>query len=82
MDNAPIGIRYGSCAAAVYLARQVTVADIESDALWEYRREPALHARLAGRLVDSHRRVGRTGGRAHSRFIGASRASRRRGITS
>ncbi len=46
MDGAPIGIRYGSCAAAVYLARQVTVADIETDALWEFRREAALHAGL------------------------------------
>src|SRR5271168_2281812 len=44
MDGAPIGIRYGSCAAAVYLTRQVTVADIEIDALWEFRREAALHA--------------------------------------
>ncbi|HME37696.1 MAG TPA: PAS domain S-box protein [Steroidobacteraceae bacterium] len=46
MDSAPIGIRYGSCAAAVYLARQVTVADIESDALWEYRRDAARQACL------------------------------------
>ncbi len=46
MDNAPIGIRYGSCAAAVYLARQITVADIETDALWEFRREAARHASL------------------------------------
>ncbi len=46
MDRVPIGIRFGSCAAAVYLARQVTVADIQTDALWEYRREAARHARL------------------------------------
>jgi len=46
MDGAPIGIRFGSCAAAVYLARQVTVADIETDALWEFRREAARHASL------------------------------------
>jgi len=46
MDSAPVGIRYGSCAAAVYLARQITVADIETDALWEFRREAALHAGL------------------------------------
>jgi diguanylate cyclase (GGDEF)-like protein/PAS domain S-box-containing protein len=46
MDSAPIGIRYGSCAAAVYLARQITVADIETDALWEFRREAARHASL------------------------------------
>ena len=46
MDGTPIGIRYGSCAAAVYLARQITIADIESDALWEFRREAARHAGL------------------------------------
>jgi diguanylate cyclase (GGDEF)-like protein/PAS domain S-box-containing protein len=46
MDFAPIDIRYGSCAAAVYLGRQVTVADIESDALWEFRREAAREAEL------------------------------------
>ena len=46
MDNAPIRIRYGSCAAAVYLARQITVADIETDALWEFRRETALESGL------------------------------------
>jgi diguanylate cyclase (GGDEF)-like protein/PAS domain S-box-containing protein len=44
MDYAPIGIRFGSCAAAVYLNRLVIVADIQTDALWEYRREAALHA--------------------------------------
>ena len=46
MDGAPIGIRFGSCSAAVYLARQVTVADVESDALWEFRREAAQQASL------------------------------------
>ncbi len=46
MDCTPVGIRYGSCAAAVYLERQITVADIETDALWEYRREAAQHACL------------------------------------
>jgi diguanylate cyclase (GGDEF)-like protein/PAS domain S-box-containing protein len=46
MDYAPIGIRFGSCSAAVYLARQVTVADIETDALWEFRRAAARHAGL------------------------------------
>lgn len=46
MDGAPIGIRFGSCAAAVYLGRQVTVADIETDAFWEFRREAAQHAGL------------------------------------
>ncbi len=46
MDGAPIGIRYGSCAAAVYLERQVTVADVQTDALWEYRRQAAAQASL------------------------------------
>jgi diguanylate cyclase (GGDEF)-like protein/PAS domain S-box-containing protein len=46
MDGAPVGIRYGSCAAAVYLARHIGVADIESDALWEFRREAAQLAAL------------------------------------
>jgi diguanylate cyclase (GGDEF)-like protein/PAS domain S-box-containing protein len=45
MDHAPVGIRFGSCAAAVYLSRLVIVADVETDALWEFRREAA---RLAG----------------------------------
>src|SRR6202000_2450703 len=44
MDYTPIGIRYGSASAAVYLSRLVTVADIETDALWEYRREAARQA--------------------------------------
>ncbi len=46
MDGVPVGIRFGSCAAAVYLSRQVTVADIETDALWEFRREAAALAEL------------------------------------
>ncbi len=46
MDRTPVGIRFGSCSAAVYLSRQVTVADIETDALWEFRREAAQHAGL------------------------------------
>jgi diguanylate cyclase (GGDEF)-like protein/PAS domain S-box-containing protein len=44
MDLAPVGIRFGSCAAAVYLSRLVIVADVETDALWEFRREAARHA--------------------------------------
>jgi diguanylate cyclase (GGDEF)-like protein/PAS domain S-box-containing protein len=44
MDYAPIGIRFGSCSAAVYLSRLVTVADVETDALWEYRRDAARQA--------------------------------------
>ena len=46
MDHVPIGIRFGSCSAAVYLSRQVTVADIETDAFWEFRREAAQQAGL------------------------------------
>jgi diguanylate cyclase (GGDEF)-like protein/PAS domain S-box-containing protein len=46
MDSAPIGIRYGSCAAAVYLSRKITVADIETDAFWDFRREAAQRACL------------------------------------
>ena len=46
MDHSPIGIRYGSCSAAVYLSRLVIVADVETDALWEFRREAARHAGL------------------------------------
>ena len=42
MDGVPVGMRYGSCAAAVYLARQVIVANIQTDAIWEYRRDTAL----------------------------------------
>jgi diguanylate cyclase (GGDEF)-like protein/PAS domain S-box-containing protein len=46
MDGAPIGTHAGSCAAAVHFARQITVADIEHDELWEFRREAALQAGL------------------------------------
>jgi diguanylate cyclase (GGDEF)-like protein/PAS domain S-box-containing protein len=46
MDQTPVGIRFGSCSAAVYLSRQITVADIDTDALWEFRREAAQHAGL------------------------------------
>jgi diguanylate cyclase (GGDEF)-like protein/PAS domain S-box-containing protein len=44
--RAPIDIRNGSCAAAVYLGRQVLVADIAKDPFWEQRRESALDAGL------------------------------------
>ncbi|MFL6620397.1 MAG: EAL domain-containing protein [Povalibacter sp.] len=46
MENVEVAARNGSCAAAVYLQRQVIVADIGRDALWENRREPALNAGL------------------------------------
>ena len=39
-----VGSRNGSCAAAVYLQRQVIVAEIGRDALWENLRAPALAA--------------------------------------
>jgi diguanylate cyclase (GGDEF)-like protein/PAS domain S-box-containing protein len=41
-----IGIRGGSCAAAVYLGRQVLVADLGKDPFWHERREHALAAGL------------------------------------
>ena len=46
MDEVPIGLRFGSCAAAVYLARPIVVADIASDPFWEFRREAALRSGL------------------------------------
>ena len=46
MDEVPVGLRFGSCAAAVYLARQVIVADIATDPFWEHRREAALRSGL------------------------------------
>jgi diguanylate cyclase (GGDEF)-like protein/PAS domain S-box-containing protein len=46
MDRVPVGPRAGSCAAAVYLARQVIVADIGKDPHWEHRRETALRQGL------------------------------------
>jgi diguanylate cyclase (GGDEF)-like protein/PAS domain S-box-containing protein len=46
MDHAPVALRFGSCAAAVFLARKVAVADIDTDAQWECRREAARHAGL------------------------------------
>jgi diguanylate cyclase (GGDEF)-like protein/PAS domain S-box-containing protein len=46
MDHVPIGMRFGSCSAALHLGQQVTVADIETDPVWECRREAAAHAGL------------------------------------
>ncbi len=46
MENVPAEIRFGSCAAAVSLQRQIIVPDIAKDALWEHRREAALRAGL------------------------------------
>lgn len=44
MASLSCGLRNGSCAAAVYLCRQVIVADISRDALWENKRDLALTA--------------------------------------
>ncbi len=44
MDAVPAGLRYGSCAAAVYLSRQVIVADVSADPFWEYRRDAVMRA--------------------------------------
>lgn len=41
-----IGPRNGSCAAAIFLHRQVIVAEITRDALWEHLRAPAVAAGL------------------------------------
>ncbi len=46
MDNFPAEIRFGSCAAAIALQRQIIVPDISKDALWEHRRDAALRAGL------------------------------------
>jgi len=46
MDGVPAEIRFGSCAAAIVLRRQIIVPDIAKDALWEHRREAALRAGL------------------------------------
>jgi diguanylate cyclase (GGDEF)-like protein/PAS domain S-box-containing protein len=46
MDDYPAEIRFGSCAAAIALQRQIIVPDISKDALWEHRREAALKAGL------------------------------------
>ena len=46
MDHAPVGLRFGSCAAAVHLAREIAVPNIELDALWECRRLAAQSAGL------------------------------------
>jgi diguanylate cyclase (GGDEF)-like protein/PAS domain S-box-containing protein len=44
LERSPIDIRNGSCAAAVYLGRQVLVADVSKDPFWQQRREAALEA--------------------------------------
>ena len=44
LDGIEVGPRNGSCAAAIFLQRQVIVAEVSRDALWEHRRAPALAA--------------------------------------
>ena len=46
MEGIEVAARNGSCAAAVYLQRQVIVADISRDALWENCRDIAIGAQL------------------------------------
>jgi diguanylate cyclase (GGDEF)-like protein/PAS domain S-box-containing protein len=46
MDDYPAEIRFGSCAAAIALQRQIIVPDIAKDALWEYRKDAATRAGL------------------------------------
>jgi len=46
LERVEVGARNGSCAAAVFLQRQVLVAEIARDALWEDLRAPALAAGL------------------------------------
>jgi diguanylate cyclase (GGDEF)-like protein/PAS domain S-box-containing protein len=46
LDDAPVGTGYGSCAAAVFLGRAVSAADIDADEAWAYRREAARMAAL------------------------------------
>jgi len=46
MDEVPAEIRYGSCAAAVALQRQIIVPDLAKDPFWEYRRDAALRGGL------------------------------------
>ena len=46
LEKSAIDIRNGSCAAAVYLGRQVLVADVAKDPFWQQRREAALEAGL------------------------------------
>ncbi|MDE2136702.1 MAG: PAS domain S-box protein [Gammaproteobacteria bacterium] len=46
LERATIDIRNGSCAAAVYLGRQVLVADISKDPFWLEQRAVALAAGL------------------------------------
>ena len=46
LERSSVDVRNGSCAAAVYLGRQVLVADLAKDPFWLERRDPALAAGL------------------------------------
>src|SRR5690348_5367287 len=46
LERCAVDIRNGSCAASVYLGRQVLVADIATDPFWERPRQHALEAGL------------------------------------
>ncbi|MGA7537504.1 MAG: EAL domain-containing protein [Steroidobacteraceae bacterium] len=46
LERCPVDIRNGSCAASVYLGRQVLVADIATDPFWEKSRPLALESGL------------------------------------
>ncbi len=46
LEQARVGIRNGSCAASVYLGRQVLVADLGKDPFWQDLRSAALEAGL------------------------------------
>jgi diguanylate cyclase (GGDEF)-like protein/PAS domain S-box-containing protein len=46
LARSSIDIRNGSCAAAVYLCRQVLVPDIAKDPIWQQRRQVALDSSL------------------------------------
>jgi diguanylate cyclase (GGDEF)-like protein/PAS domain S-box-containing protein len=46
LERSSVGLSHGSCAAAAHLGRQVLVADIGQDPLWQQRREVALGAGL------------------------------------
>jgi diguanylate cyclase (GGDEF)-like protein/PAS domain S-box-containing protein len=46
LERSAIDIRNGSCAAAVYLGRQVLVADVAKDPFWQQRRDAAVEAGL------------------------------------
>jgi diguanylate cyclase (GGDEF)-like protein/PAS domain S-box-containing protein len=47
LERCAVDIRNGSCAACVYLGRQVLVADIATDPFWEGPRERALRSGLS-----------------------------------